>query len=124
MTRMALGPAAQPSAEQREEITRQCLGLLRAAIRKPAGRRALRTLQVGALLYAALRWNRTQKLNANDMFDFHHAEAALGYCDVLLTDGPMHALLRQRNLAIERDFACRVMSSAEEAADWVRCRIA
>lgn len=124
MTRKALGPAAQPSAEQREEITRQCLGLLRAAIRKPAGRRALRTLQVGALLHAALRWNRTQKLNANDIFDFHHAEAALGYCDVLLTDGPMHALLRQRNLAIERDFTCRVMSSAEEAVDWVRCRIA
>ena len=124
MTRTALGPAAQPSAEQWEEITRQCLGLLRATIRKPAGRRALRTLQVGALLYAALRWNRTQKLNANDIFDFHHAEAALGYCDVLLTDGPMHALLRQRNLAIERDFACRVMSSAEEAVDWVRCRIA
>lgn len=124
MARKALGPAAQSSAEEREEITRQCLGLLRAAIRKPAGRRALRTLQVGALLHAALRWNRTQKLNANDIFDFHHAEAALGYCDVLLTDGPMHALLRQRNLAIERDFLCRVMSSAKEAADWIRCRIA
>lgn len=124
MARKALGPAAQPSAQEREEITRQCLGLLRAAIRKPAGRRALRTLQVGALLHAALRWNRTQKLNANDMFDFHHAEAALGYCGVLLTDGPMHALLKQRHLAIERDFPCRVMSSVEEAADWVRHRIA
>lgn len=41
-----------------------------AAVRKPVGRRALRTLHVGALLHAALRWNRTQKLNANDMFDF------------------------------------------------------
>lgn len=124
MARKALGPAAQPSTEEREAITRQCLGLLRAAIRKPVGRRALRTLQVGALLHAALRWNRTQKLNANDMFDFHHAGAALGYCDVLLTDGPMHALLKQRHLAIERDFPCRVMSSVEDAADWVRCRIA
>jgi hypothetical protein len=124
MARKALGPAAQPSTEEQESITRQCLGLLRAAVRKPAGRRALRTLQVGALLHAALRWNRTQKLNANDMFDFHHAGAALGYCDVLLTDGPMHALLKQRHLAIERDFPCRVMSSVEEAAGWVRCRIA
>ena len=124
MARKAFGPTAQPSTGEREEITRQCLGLLRAAIQKPAGRRALRTLQVGALLHAALRWNRTQKLNANDMFDFHHAGAALGYCDVFLTDGPMHALLRQRNLAIERDFPCRVMSSVEDAADWVRCRTA
>ena len=124
MARKALSSAAQPSTEEQESITRQCLGLLRAAIRKPVGRRALRTLQVGALLHAALRWNRTQKLNANDMFDFHHAGAALGYCDVLLTDGPMHALLKQRHLSIERDSSCRVMSSVEEAADWVRCRIA
>lgn len=124
MARKALGPAAQPSAEEGEEITRQCLGLLRAAIRKPAGRRALRTLQVGALLHAALRWNRTQKLNANDIFDFHHAEAALGYCDVLVTDKPMHALLKHRKFAIERNFPCRVVSSVEEAADWVRHRIA
>lgn len=124
MARKALGPAAEPSIEEREEITRQCLGLLRAAIRKPAGRRALRTLQIGALLHAALRWNRKQKLVANDIFDFHHAEAAVGYCDVLLTDGPMHALLKQRNIAIERDFPCRVMSSFEEATEWVRHRIA
>jgi hypothetical protein len=46
------------------------------------------------------------------------------YCDVLLTDGPMHTLLMQRHLGIERDFPCRVMSSVEEAADWVRNRIA
>lgn len=124
MARKALGTAAQSSTEEQESITRQCLGLLRAAVRKSAGRRALRTLQVGALLHAALRWNRTQKLNANDMFDFHHAGAALGYCDGLLTDGPMHTLLNQQHLAIERDFPCRVMSSVEEAADWVRCRIA
>jgi hypothetical protein len=124
MAEKALGPDIQPSADERVGVTRQCLGLLRAAVRKPAGRQALRTLQVGALLHAALRWNRTQKLDANDIFDFHHAGAALAYCDVLLTDGPMHTLLKQRHLAIERDFPCRVMSSVEEAAAWVRHRIA
>lgn len=124
MAEKALGPDIQPSADERARVTRQCLGLLRAAVRKPAGRQALRTLQVGALLYAALRWNRTQKLDANDIFDFHHAGAALAYCDVLLTDGPMHTLLKQRHLAIESDFPCRVMSSVEEAAAWVRHRIA
>lgn len=119
----ALGPDIQSSAEEREDITRQCLGLLRAAVRKPGGRWALRTLHVGALLHAALRWNRTQKLDANDLFDFHHAGAALGYCDALMTDGPMHALLKQRHLAIERDFPCQVMSSVEEAAAWIQRRI-
>lgn len=124
MGRKTLGHAPQFSTEDQEVITAQCLGLLRSAIRKPAGQRALRTLHIGALLHAALRWNRTQKLNSNDIFDFHHAEAALGYCDVLLTDRPMHTLLSQRHLDIGRIFPCRVMSSAESAADWVRRRIA
>lgn len=124
MALKALGSDVQPSEDEKEEVRRQCLGLLRAAVRKPVGRRALRTLQVAALLHAALRWNQTQKLNANDIFDFHHAGAALGYCDAMLTDGPMRALLVQRHLAVERDFSCRVMSSVEEATTWVRQRVA
>ncbi len=122
MARKALGPSAQPSVDGRETVVKQCLGLLRVAVRKPSGQRALRTLHAGALLHAALRWNRTQKLEANDLFDFHHAEAALGYCDVFLTDGPIHALLKQRHLAIDRHFPCRVISSVAEAADWLRLR--
>jgi hypothetical protein len=113
----ALGPNIQPSADERETHIKHCLGLLRAALRKPVGKHALRTLHIGALLHAALRWNRAQKLDPND---FHHAEAALAYCDVLFTDGPMRTLLMQRHLAIERDFKCRVMSSVADAAEWVR----
>lgn len=124
MARKALSPDIEPSAEQRETTVRQCLGLLRAAVRKPVGKRALRTLHAGALMHAAVRWNRTQKVDANDLFDFHHAEAALGYCDVLLTDGPMHTLLKQRHLAIEREFPCRVMSSVGDAAEWAQDRFA
>ena len=120
MAKKALGPSIKVSSEQRETAVKQCLGLLRAAVRRPIGKRALRTLHIGALLHAALRWNRAQKLNANDLFDFHHAEAALGYCDVFLTDGPMHALLKQRHLAIQSEFPCRVMSSVEDAAEWAR----
>jgi hypothetical protein len=124
MARKALGPTTQPSANERETTIKQSLGLLRAAVRKPLGRRTLRTLHLGALLHAALRWNRTQKLSANDLFDFHHAQAALSYCDVLLTDGPIHTLLKQRHLAIERDFPCQIMSSVMEAAEWARLRVA
>jgi hypothetical protein len=122
MARKALGPGIQPSADERETTIKQCLGLLRAALRKPVGKHALRTLHIGALLHAALRWNRAQKLDANDLFDFHHAEAALAYCDALLTDGPMRTLLMQRHLAIERDFKCRVMSSVADAAEWAQHR--
>ena len=124
MASKALSPDIEPSAEQRETTVRQCLGLLRAAVRKRVGKRALRTLHAGALMHAAVRWNRRQKVDANDLFDFHHAEAALGYCDVLLADGPMHTLLKQRHLAIEREFPCRVMSSVGDAAEWAQDRFA
>lgn len=124
MARKALGPTIQPSADEREAAINQCLGLLRAAVRKPAGRQALRTLHVASLLHAAVRWNRTQKLDANDMFDFHHAEAALCYCNALLTDKPMHTLLKQRHLGVERDFSCQITSSAEEAVEWIRHHMA
>lgn len=118
-----VGRAAQYSTEEQENITRLCLGLLRAAVRKPIGRMALRTLHIGALLHAAVRWNRGQKLEANDIFDFHHAQAALGYCDAFLAERPMYSLLNQRHLAVSHDFKCHVMCSVEEAADWIRCRI-
>ena len=123
MAKKALGPSVQPSSGERETTIKHCFGLLRAAVRKPAGKRALRTLHVGAVLHAALRWNRTQKLVANDLFDFHHAAGALGYCDAFLTDGPMHTLIVQRHLGIAHEFPCRVMSSVEEAAEWARRRI-
>ena len=60
----------------------------------------LRTLHIGACLHAAVRWNRGKKLSANDLLDFQHAEAAIAYCDVFLTDGPMRALLTQKNLGL------------------------
>lgn len=123
MALKALGDAIQWSPGEKQASIKQCLGLLRAAARKPVGRRAMRTLHVGALLHAALRWNRAQKLSANDLFDFQHAEAALGYCDALMTDSPMHTLLMQRHLSIQRDFPCQVMSSVTEAANWVQLRI-
>ena len=119
MQDMASKAARRPIAEsegERDVAFKLALAFLRAAMNKPVAKRALRTLHLGALLHAATRWNRTQKLDANDLFDFHHAEAALGYCDVFLTDGPMHSLLTQKHLEIERDFPCRIISSVESAA--------
>jgi hypothetical protein len=106
------------SAEERDAAIKDVYAFLRVAIAKQPVKRALRTLHLGALLHAAMRWNRTQRIDANDLYDFHHAEAALAYCDVFLTDGPMHTLLNQRHLAIARDFPCQIISSLGEAASW------
>lgn len=115
----AAGSDATPTGRQ-DETSEAIYGLLCAEIAKPAVKQALRTLHIGALLHAAVRWNHTQKLVANDLYDFHHAEAAVGYCDVFLTDGPMHTLLAQRHLSIARDFPCKIISSCDAAASWVQ----
>lgn len=116
-TKAAGRPVAVSDAERAAAI-REVLAFLRTAIGKQPVKRALRTLHLGALLHAAVRWNRAQKMDANDLYDFHHAEAALGYCDAFLTDRPMHTLLTQKHLAIERDFPCRITSSVEGAGQW------
>jgi hypothetical protein len=82
-----------------------------------------RSIHLEALFHAAMRWNRTQKIVANGLYDFHHAEAALGYCDVFLKDGPMHTPLNQGHLAIKRDFSCHIISSLGEAASWRQGRL-
>lgn len=84
---MATRSAGRPldvASVEKDAATQEVLGFLRAVVRKPMGRSALRTLHIGATLHAALRWNRSQKLDANDLYDFHHAEAALSYCNFFL----------------------------------------
>ena len=42
---------------------------------------ALRTLHIGALCHAAIRWDKKRELTGRELHDFHHAEAAVGYCE-------------------------------------------
>lgn len=79
---------------------------------------ALRTLYIGALCHAAVRWDQRRKLTGNDLFDFHHAEAAIAYCDVFLTEKPLETLLKQSHMKLTNDFSCLVISSLAEAAIW------
>lgn len=121
--KMAVGQGGYPAAPtwgEREAAIREILRFLRAAIEKPHVKRALRTLHIEACLHAALRWNKTQKLDANDLYDFKHAAAALGYCDFFLTDSAMHTLLTQEHLATRHESLCRIGSSMEEAVVWLQ----
>jgi hypothetical protein len=79
---------------------------------------ALRTLHIGALCHAAIRWDKKRRLTGNDLHDFHRAEAAVGYCDVFLTEIPLRTMLQQNHLGLNRDFSCKIISSLSEAADW------
>lgn len=57
-------------------------------------------LHIYAACHAAVRWDQKRKLSGNDLFDFQHAQAAMGYCDVFLTEKPLSALLSQNHLRL------------------------
>lgn len=72
----------------------------------------VRTLHIGACCHAAIRWDKKRQLTGNDLLDFHHAEAALGYCNLFLTEKPLKTLVSQNHLGLKDDFPCVVESSA------------
>jgi hypothetical protein len=79
----------------------------------------LPTLHITALYYSAIRWDKKRNLSANDIYDFQHAAAAIGYCDEILTEKPLTNLLAQRHLQINADIRCTVISNVEEANQWI-----
>jgi hypothetical protein len=100
------------SAKQAENML---LSILSEAIKKNDFRRTLRTAHIGALCHATFRRDKKRKLNGNWLHDFHHAEAAVGYCDLFLTEKALAALLKQRHLKVDEVFPCEIVSSPAEA---------
>jgi hypothetical protein len=118
---LAGGAGQRITDAQRQESTRQIARLLVSTFRlkRSAIVQALPTLHIGALCHAAVRWDQKRKLSGNDLFDFHHAQAALPYCNVFLTERPLHHLLAQKRLDIESSYSCRVISSPTEAVEFL-----
>lgn len=106
------------SEEERNLHQRNVHALLVEAFRCGGIATQLPTLHVLASCHAMIRHDKTRKLDPNDFPDFHHAAAALGYCDVFLTDRPLEILLKSRHL--DRLLNCRVISAVPEA---FRCLI-
>lgn len=114
MLPLEAGPLPADGTGERAEVDRQCLSFLVGALGTEVGRKAIRSLHIKSLLHAAVRWNKKQALKPNDLFDFDHAAAAIGYCDAFFTDGPLRAMLSRRDLGLIEDFRCFVGSEVEE----------
>jgi hypothetical protein len=108
------------SARERQSAEHDLYHLLSAAVSNKAVARGVPTLHIGALCHAAIRWDRNRKLTGNDLYDFRHAEAAVAYCDVFLTEHALRTLLQQQHLKVSQDLSCLVISSKAEAAKWVQ----
>jgi hypothetical protein len=93
--------------------------LLATALERDRARDILRTMHVQACLHASVRWNKSRKLNGNDLLDFHHASAALAYCHAFFTEGSLKTLISQTHLSLDKRYDCRVIASVGEAAEYV-----
>jgi len=113
---------AQSSCYSQEEGREQVFALFRTAFeqRRELVVQALPTIHIGALCHAAVRWDQRRNPTGCDLLEFQHAQAALPYCDVFLTDGPLRELLEQRHIWTQEDFACQVLSNPESAVAYLR----
>ena len=75
----------------------------------------LPSLRVSAGLHAALRWDKTRKYKRNDLHDFHHAVAAIPYCDYFFTEHSLRQLLAHNGLRFSELFPCQTISSVADS---------
>ena len=113
------GCKLSPTPEERENSVNICRNLLYYSFKKPETKESLRYLHIKASIHAAMRWDKDRKFKPNDYYDFEHAAAALGYCDLFLTEGPLHHLVTQTNINLEAINGCRVLSEIEAGAEYV-----
>lgn len=114
------GVTDPPTAAQRAESERQFRNLFILALELDKARDVLPSMHIQASLHASIRWNKGRKFKGNDLFDIHHATAALGYCDAFLTERSLAVLVTQEHVALDRLYGCAVAFDIETAAQIVR----
>lgn len=79
-------------------------------------RKALPTLDVYGCCHAEFRWDKGRKFRPNDFMDFHHATAAIPYCDLLLTETDLAQLVTKKHMGLMDAYECAVFSDLAAAA--------
>ncbi|WP_175699229.1 hypothetical protein [Burkholderia ambifaria] len=115
MVERATGQSMPREGSEWTDFVRKCHTFLVQAFKKDAVKDALRTLHINTCLHATLRWNKTQLFEANDFHDFHHAAAAVGYCDVFLTERGLKSMVTASHVALDTRYGCHVACTVNEA---------
>ncbi len=109
------GVRSEPGTAKLDETQQSWKDILFHAIKKPKGKSIARTLHIETSLHAALRVDKARRFKPNDFWDFHHASAAIGYCDAFFTEGPLRELCGQKSLGFDKISDCVVVSEPEMA---------
>jgi len=72
------------------------------------------SIWIGANLFASLRWNKTERMQGGDHYDFAHATCALPYCDAFFTDRRTAHHITNSQTKLDVLYGCRVRSSLKD----------
>jgi hypothetical protein len=112
--------APTPGGGDRKLLLNVDRNVLLHALRGPGAVKTVRTLHVQVALHAVLRMEKARRFKPNDWLDFHHAAAALSYCDVFLTEKPLHELVRRPQLGLMALNRCQVASTLDDGVALLR----
>jgi hypothetical protein len=98
-----------------DDLARPFMNLIYNAFRLNKLTVELPSIRVSAGLHAAVRWDRSRKYKRNDLHDFHHAVAAIPYCDYFLTEHSLRQLVTHKGVQFTQLFRCQSFSTAEES---------
>lgn len=113
-------PLPARESEAWQKLRNGWRGQIFIALQEDVGRNRLPTAHVLAALHAAFRWDKGREFEANDFYDFHHAAAALGYCQAFFTEGSLRAVATANNVRLDKLHGCRVESTVSGAIDCLR----
>jgi hypothetical protein len=80
----------------------------------------LPSYHIPAGLYAAACWDTSRQLKENDVLDFHHAQLAIPYCDIFLTDTYLKSLACGRHLRFDEIYDTVIIADPGEAVMHLR----
>lgn len=72
------------------------------------------SVNILASVNAAVRWDKQQRFQDNDFYDFRHATTALPYCDYFFTEKRLMHLLTQKSLSLDKLYECEIQSSVNK----------
>lgn len=74
----------------------------------------LPTLFIHAMCLAAIRWDKTRKLDSHWLLDIHHACAGLAYYEAMFTEKPLRVLLMSGNMGMHEKFDTQILSAEQD----------
>jgi len=98
-----------------DDSGRMIANLIYHAFRLNRMKSELPSFRISAGIHAAVQWDKGRKYKQNDLHDFHHAAAAVPYCDYFLTEASLRHLVCDKNLKLDTLFRCKTISDITDA---------